>query len=107
MNVSDNYEELNFDVPNLHLLMEFLYRTLPALQNTHFSRSGPFETHHKQVKRGMLNLALFFFLFTCLSRILCHNKVYATYVRHIILQIFLFYDPNMYNLFMGTRILSL
>ena len=60
MNVSNNYEELNFDVPNLHLLMEFLYRTLPALQNTHFSRSGPFETHHKQVKRGMLNLAFFF-----------------------------------------------
>ena len=50
--VSKLHENLNFDVPNLHLLMEFIFRGLPIVMNTHFCRTGPYEGHHKQNKRG-------------------------------------------------------
>ena len=50
-NISDTHPGLSFDLPNLHLLIEFLHRSMPILKNGHFSRTGSFEAHHQQVKR--------------------------------------------------------
>lgn len=44
-------DKLSFDLPNIHLLHEYLQRSIPILGNGHFSRTGPFEAHHQQVKR--------------------------------------------------------
>lgn len=51
MAITTHHPKLSFDLPNLHLLIEFLQRALPALGNGHFCRTGPFEAHHQQVKR--------------------------------------------------------
>ena len=53
--IQEYHPELNFDLPNTHLLIEFLIRSLPILKNANFSRTGAFESHHRLMKETMRN----------------------------------------------------
>ena len=81
--MSKNYEDLNFNVPNTHLLLEFVYHVLPALKNTHFCRSGPFESHHQQVKRGhYFHFCLFYFFLIVQYLIIFIHEAQIQYHQH-------------------------
>ena len=53
LDIKKHHPDLNFDLPNTHLLIEFLLRSLPILKNANFSRTGTFESHHRLMKQTM------------------------------------------------------
>ena len=52
-NITEKHPGLSFNLPNTHLLIELLVRAMPILKNAHFSRTGTFESHHRQMKEAM------------------------------------------------------